>query len=443
MLLNIGRLFKKMDILFSLPAFAKIGITFIGILALYRFGISLGSSILFFAAILTLWTGTGMYGIRYQFKYLALAENYSFIIVIALLLFFTEALTQTGKMKRTIDTLQERLKNKKLLLVGFPIFVGLLPMPGGALFSAPLVDAVDSKKELEPALKVAINYWFRHIWEFWWPLYPGIILAIKYSGLPSGIFYLIQIPFSIAAFLGGYFFIVRKIKNNNGKTRNGILNANDALASLVPISILLIISLLGSFLLPYAGISKVLSNLLGMIIGLATGIIVIFWKQKHAFSRSLGFFRKKNTFDMLLLVLGILVFSAALTIPLENNTNLVTSMRDEFLKLGVPILLVIALIPFISGAVTGVAFGFIGASFPIIFAMISGEHSLNVLMATTTFAYGCGFAGIILSPVHTCFVVTNEYFKTNIFSSYKYLFSPALVVLLSGFIMSACYYYFV
>ena len=43
-------------------------------------------------------------------------------------------------------------------------------MPAGALFSAPFVAAVDEGGELESSHKVAINYWFRHIWEDWWPL---------------------------------------------------------------------------------------------------------------------------------------------------------------------------------------------------------------------------------------------------------------------------------
>jgi hypothetical protein len=50
------------------------------------------------------------------------------------------------------------------------------------------------------------------------------------------------------------------------------------------------------------------------------------------------------------------------------------------------------------------------------------------MVATTVFAYGCGYVGMILSPVHVCLVVTNEYFKTRLFSSYRYIVLPALVV---------------
>jgi integral membrane protein (TIGR00529 family) len=430
-----------MDYILHAPAFAKIGLSFFGILAVYRFGIPLGYSILMFAGVLTLWTGTGSDGISYQGHSLSDPENYTLLIVILLLQFFTEALNQTGKMKRTIGALQDWLRNKKVLLVGFPALVGLLPMPGGALFSAPLVDAVDSEKDLKPEHKVAINYWFRHIWEYWWPLYPGIILAIKYSGLPSGVFYLIQIPFTIAAFAGGYFFIIRIIRGKGDKLRPGKLDGAAAFATLFPISVLVTISLLGSFLLPHAGISKTLSNLLGMIAGLSIGLVIIFAGNMAGLRKSIGFFKKKNTIDMMLLVLGIQIFSAALTIPLGGEMTLVSSMRDEFLRLGIPILFVIALIPFVSGAVTGVAFGFVGASFPIVFAMIGPNQPTHVLMAATTFAYGFGYVGMILSPVHICFVVTNEYFKTKIFSAYKYILMPLTVVLLSGCAMSAAYYF--
>ena len=93
--------------------------------------------------------------------------------------------------------------------MGLPALVGLLPMPAGAAFSAPLVASVDTEDELEPAHKAAINYWFRHLWEYWWPLYPGVLLAITYSGLSAAIFYLIQIPFTLVAAATGYFFILR------------------------------------------------------------------------------------------------------------------------------------------------------------------------------------------------------------------------------------------
>jgi uncharacterized protein len=350
-------------------------------------------------------------------------------------------------MKRTIAALETWLKSPRLLLAGFPALVGLLPMPGGALFSAPLVAAVDPHNSLKPAHKAAINYWFRHIWEYWWPLYPGIILAIKYSGLSSGLFFLIQMPFTLAAAAGGYVFIMRDVGRGTPRQAMGKLDIREAASTLWPIGVLVAVSLAGSFALPVMnahGMTKTLANIVGMLAGLVIGLVVIFWKNTGAIAPALPMFTKKNTWEMMFLVLGIQLFSGALTIPLPHGgaATLVMSMRDEFLRMGVPLLFIIALIPFISGAVTGVAFGFVGASFPIVFALLGPSPHVNVVLAATTFAYGCGYMGMILSPVHICFVVTNEYFKSGMFAAYRYIWKPVLVVLIAGCLMSASYYYF-
>jgi integral membrane protein (TIGR00529 family) len=432
-----------MDFLFAIPAYVKVGAVFSGILIAYRFGLQLGYSILAFAIVLTLWTGAGGQGLVYQLVNLAKPESWLLLVVILLLLFFTESLDKTGRMRRTIDALSLWLKSRTALYMGLPALVGLLPMPGGALFSAPLVAAVDSDSSLAPAHKAAVNYWFRHVWEYWWPLYPGVILAIKYSGLPAGLYFLIQMPFSIAAIGGGYFFIMRSLRARDGQQAMGPLNARDALSTLFPIAIIVVMSVACSFALPPFGASKSLASLIGMLCGLALGLVAVFWKNAAAIKPSCRLFSMKGTWQMMALVLGIIVFSAALTCPLHGNTagTLVTSMRDEFFKLGIPLLFIIALIPFISGAVTGVAFGFVGASFPIVFALLGASPHLNVVCAATTFAYGCGYFGMILSPVHICLVVTNEYFKASLLSTYRRIFAPALTVLLACLIMSGAYYY--
>jgi hypothetical protein len=249
-------------------------------------------------------------------------------------------------------------------------------------------------------------------------------------------------PFTIAAAWGGYIFIMRKVGEGSPRVPLGKLDIKEVSVTLVPIGILVILSLAGSFVLPVLGMTKMLANIVGMVIGLVVGLCVIFWKNTNAVPRSLVMLTKKNTWELMLLVLGIQIFSGALTVPLSQMSThtLVTGMRDEFMALGIPILFVIAIIPFISGAVTGVAFGFVGASFPIVFALLGASPHLNVVLAATTFAYGFGYMGMILSPVHVCFVVTNEYFGAKMFDTYRYILLPVLVVLIAGCIMSGSYY---
>ena len=431
-----------MDWLLHLPAYIKVGGSFLGILLLNGLGLSLGLAILLFSILLPLWAGTGMDGLIYQVTSFTQPQNYILPIIILLLLFFTESLSKTGRMERTIGALKEWLKSKRIIMAGLPALVGLLPMPAGALFSAPFVAAVDEKEELELPHKVAINYWFRHIWEYWWPLYPGVILAMQYSGLPVIVFFLIQIPFTFAAVIGGYFFILRKVKKEDDKNRGyGRIDTGDVLSAMGPIGLLVIISLAGSALLPLLGIEGTLANLIAMLAGLIIALGAIFNGHAAAFRLSLRMLKKADTWLMIALVIGIQTFSAALLCPFDAaGATLITGMRDEFIRTGIPLITVIMLIPFISGMVTGVAFGFVGASFPIVFALVGPNPTPALSAATTAFAYTFGYMGMMLSPVHACFVVTAEYFCTTIFSAYRYIIGPVIVVLLTSIVLSGLYY---
>ncbi|MGZ6224693.1 MAG: DUF401 family protein [Syntrophales bacterium] len=430
------------DWLLHLPAYIKVGVSFLGILLLNSSGVPLGLAILLFSILLPLWAGTGMGGIYYQIETFGEPQNYILPVIILLLLFFTESLSKTGRMDRTIAALKEWLKSKHLILAGLPALVGLLPMPAGALFSAPFVAAVDESGELELSHKVAINYWFRHLWEYWWPLYPGVILAMQYSRLPAIWFFLIQMPFTIIAAISGYIFILRRIKKEEDKDLGyGKINTGEVLSAMGPIGLLVMISLVGSAILPLMGIEGTLANLISMLVGLIAALCAIFSGHAAAFSPSLRMLLRIDTWFMIALVIGIQAFSAALVCPIDaTGATLITGMRDEFIRTGVPLIAVIMLIPFLSGMVTGVAFGFVGASFPIVFALIGTEPSTGLLAATTVFAYSFGYMGMLLSPMHACFVVTAEYFCVTVFGAYRYIIWPVISILITSIILSSLYY---
>ena len=430
------------EFLFNVPAYVKVGVSFAGILLINRLGASLGFAILLFSVVLSLWSGTGIPGLVFQVQSFGMPENYLLPVVILLLLFFTESLNKAGRMERTVIALKSWLNNKKMLLAGLPALVGLLPMPGGAIFSAPLVASMDGSGELDARQRVAINYWFRHIWEYWWPLYPGVILAIRYSELSTAIFLLIQLPFTVAAAIGGYFFILKKVKRGNfGNSENGKLEPAAFLSALGPIAILVFISVLGSAVLPKIGLTGTLSSLLSMLIGLIIAIAAVFCGNTSAWIPSLSMLKKTGTWQIVILVISILAFSATIKAPLDMaGTTLVTIMRDEFINAGIPLIAVIMLIPLISGLATGIAIGFVSASFPVVFALLGQNPTLGVTAATTALAFTFGFMGTMLSPIHVCFVVTCGYFQTPLFENYRYIIGPIVIVLTASLILSGLYY---
>ena len=332
-------------------------------------------------------------------------------------------------------------KNRKALFAGLPALIGMLPMPGGALFSAPLVESVDDENSLFSSEKAAINYWFRHIWEYWWPMYPGVILAVKYSGLSFPKFMALQLPFTIASLAGGYFFLLR-----NGKITDAIIKPSlqrgkgDVLSALGPILLLVGTAIIGTSAFSRLVVSKTAASLLAMLAGLVLSIAIALRGKRHAFVQSLSIFKRRNLWLMLILVVSVQAFSNVLKCPLDTAENtMIAAMRTEFVRAGIPVVLIIMLMPFISGLATGLSFAFVGASFPIVFALIGNHPAAGEIAAVTTLAYSSGYLGMMFSPLHVCFVVTCEYYSTRMTRVYKYIAGPSLVILMMALFLAVLY----
>jgi hypothetical protein len=86
-------------------------------------------------------------------------------------------------------------------------------MPGGAIFSAPMVDELGNEHNLDPETKSVLNYWFRHVWEIYWPLYPGLLLAASMSSI--SIWPLSPVvSVTLISLTAGYIFLLRKMPVN-------------------------------------------------------------------------------------------------------------------------------------------------------------------------------------------------------------------------------------
>jgi hypothetical protein len=66
-------------------------------------------------------------------------------------------------MTRLLNGFRGLIRDEGLDIIIFPALIGLLPMPGGAIFSAPMVKDIGSRYQLSGSQLSYINYWFRHI----------------------------------------------------------------------------------------------------------------------------------------------------------------------------------------------------------------------------------------------------------------------------------------
>ena len=314
-----------------------------------------------------------------------------------------------------------------------PALIGLLPMPGGALFSAPMMETAVSGANLSPERKTIINYWFRHIWEFWWPLYPGMLLAVRLLEVRIESFMTVQFPLTALAVLAGVLFLLGPVRGRTALTGDPASRRAAFVKETLPITVViatLIFTALVSLAVRFiSGKPFALPQYSSIIFGLLLSIAWVAGFNRVP-SRELGrAVFNRGMLPMIILIFGIMAFRGILI-----ESRAVEEIQLELVRFRIPPLVIVVFLPFLSGIVTGISIGFVGASFPVVISLVQGMGG-NIL-AWGILAFGFGYAGMMLSPIHLCFALTKDHFGSRWAGNFRYLMPPLLVVLAGSITIS-------
>jgi len=195
----------------NVPTVIKVLSSLAVILIVSQFTKKLLLSILVGAVVLALWTGHSPASMWHTaLQNISSSSTLMLILVNFQIMWLSDQMNQTGMMKELVYAVSERVSKRASMAV-IPAVIGLLPMPGGAIFSAPLVDSCDKDNNVSAEKKTQINFWFRHIWEYWWPLYPGVLLTVEITHMPLWKIVAVQFPITIFQITTGYYWLLRKV----------------------------------------------------------------------------------------------------------------------------------------------------------------------------------------------------------------------------------------
>lgn len=303
-------------------------------------------------------------------------------------------------LARMMTASRAYLRSRRAGIVAMPILIGLLPSVGGAYFSAPMVEQSTRGTSMSAEEKGFVNFWFRHIWEPTLPLYPGLLLAVAVSGLSLRAVVTANTGIAVVMLLTGFIFSMREL--GGMASERPARNPGD-LWSFVPILAVLVL-VMGFDVKLY---SAMLASIVGLYIMCRMG------PREVARSLRAGF-----SFDLVVLIAGVMLFKAVM-----EDSGAVASMSASFARAGIPLWAALAVLPFLTGLLTGFAIGFVGATFPLLMSLPGGAT-----LSSVSFAFACGYLGVLLSPVHICFVLTREYFKADLGASYRRLAVPVAIL---------------
>jgi hypothetical protein len=327
---------------------------------------------------------------------------------LVLIMVLENIIRKRGVLKHMMDAVVNVARDRRIAMAVLPGVIGLLPSAGGAAFSAPMVQEAAADADMGPEHKAFVNYWFRHIWEYISPLYPGIVLAAAVTKIPTNTLLLSQSPLPMAVIVVGALLGFRgsTVQTIRGKRDWNEINA--LLVTTLPITI-------------SVGLVVVIKLPLAIAMSLIVVAMLLFFRYTPG--ELWTALRESVSLNVTLMVVGIMVFKGML-----EASGAIEALPALFKQSGLPTGVVLFALPFIVGLLTGLTVGFVGATFPIITAMLGGHPD----PAAITFAFASGFAGVMLSPTHLCLLLTVQYFKADMAGTYRYLYLPVLLVFLVG-----------
>ncbi|MGQ9726875.1 MAG: DUF401 family protein [Candidatus Bathycorpusculaceae bacterium] len=330
--------------------------------------------------------------------------------------FLSQLYSETGEIKRLSESLSKIVRNSKIISSVLPAIIGFLPVAGGALMSAPIVESETEKLNLTPEKKTYVNLWFRHTI---FPVYPLSQLLITTAALTNVSMFLIilrQIPAVIVMVIVGYFVAFWKV--SNVKTQEGYgerlsSNFQDFLISFSPIlATIIVVIVLGSlgFNLSNRGFDVLIATLMGILI-----LIAISKANSKTIAKPL---KNKGIYGITFAVYGAFLL---------RNVIKAAGLSEVFKALitngNVNIVALLVTIPSILGFLTGSPLAGVSISVSIM------EGVIQFSAAVASLIYMSAYLGYVIAPTHLCFTFTAEYFKCSLGKAYKYVIPSFLVTL--------------
>jgi len=331
--------------------------------------------------------------------------------------FLSSILRRIKSFDDLVNSLQQLIKDYRLILAFIPALLGMIPMPAGAMFSAPMVKAIGEKANLTPEEITFVNYWFRHVWEFVLPILPGMILFAGILDVPFRNIFLVQFPLTVIAIIVGLAWEYKYLSKNDISSfnkKNLFFNIKKLFLSIWSILAVIILVIIVKI--------DVLFSLIFVI------FILFMTNYKklglHAIHKII---RNDIDLNVIILIASIMIFQRMLQV-----SGAAEIIPKTFMELGVHPFIILFFIPFFLAMITGLTPAAIGLGIPILLPIIMpGEINYYYAM----FAYSAVFTGAMLSPMHLCLVVTRNYFKSDLNKIYKMLIFPLSAIVLSAFIL--------
>jgi integral membrane protein (TIGR00529 family) len=277
-----------------------------------------------------------------------------------------------------------------------------------------MVDEVGDRLGADGEHKTFVNYWFRHIWEPIFPLYPSLMLGAALLSLTTAQLTQATWPLTAAAAAGGLLFGLLGLPRRGAHNPPAAPRAQSLrtlAASIWPIALVVTLS----FTLP---IDERFTLILSLLVTIALTTAV-----KRIPLRDLAtILRQRIPWNTVTVIFGALIFRRIL-----ENSGAVLAASDALTALHIPLPVVAFGVPFIAGLLTGLVAAGYSIGFPVILPLVVMDGG-TIAPEWAAWLMAGGFMGSMCSPVHLCLALTRVYFEAEWGPIYRRIALSALLV---------------
>ncbi|MFX0028804.1 MAG: DUF401 family protein [Candidatus Hermodarchaeota archaeon] len=299
-----------------------------------------------------------------------------------------------------MEMIQKMRISKRSSLMMIPALFGLLPVPGGALMSAPIVQQIDSEEQATK--KVSINVWYRHMLIMVYPLSSSLIISSILTDINLYILVIGLVPGLIIMWVIGYITLVRSV---TPFAEQGERDLRRAFHNILPILIAPIVDFIGRTFFNFSVPE------LFLLFGLIFSIWLALRFSRMNFSNINAISKKMKIWRFPLIIFSMFLFL---------EVFVVSGAPEEIASIDLSVFLLILI-----GFFLGFATGRIQLPISILIPIYLAQFTVLIMpLLDFIFIYTSISLGYLITPLHPCVAYSTEYFETDFIKVVKILGIP-------------------
>ncbi len=330
---------------------------------------------------------------------------------VALIAILGSVMRELGQLDEMMDGLRSLGIRGRGLMAASSALLGLLPVPGGAILSASVVDEERKGLGLGEKGPATANLLFRHLNFFIYPLSPALMFLASPDVLDVSVLFLIiaLAPASLSHVLSSALssFLGLKPVGSSPRRKPSRSGVKGLVKGLIPILAAPVLGVLGLWL----SLSLVISIFLSVLLA---------GPSREVGRKALRGLKKSRAYSFAVPVLLAFLYRSVF-----KRSGASAIVRHLIGLLPMPGWLALCLLAFLLGFATGAVILPLTAVLPADVGLFEG-----------LITYVGAVAGYVISPLHLCFIVTAEYFGLKQAQMYpRLLVYAAVMVALSAGLM--------